>query len=321
MKAQMINNTIKRLVYSNYKSAKAYHVVKLYYYNLLHSLNSKNRETIVVYQMGKVGSSTVVKSLQALKNMNVYHIHGLTQFNIERTENICKQNFPRMRRVHNHILESQYLKRQLDKGLKSKNKWKIVTLVREPIARNISSFFEVLEMVLGYDYKNKIKQLKIESIVEELTELFIEKHIEYENEKSLEWFDTELKPALNIDVYAQEFPKSKGYEIYDFEHAELLLLRLENLSECAGDAFKNFLGIDGFQLVKDNIGSQKGYDTIYQGFLDSIVLPGSYVDKMYSSKYMRHFYSESEIEALKVKWSSKAIVGSSRSLVVPNSKD
>jgi hypothetical protein len=251
--------------------------------------------------MGKVGSSTVVRSLQA-RNRQVYHIHGLTDFNIERTENICKRSFSQLRRIHEHILESQYLKKELDKGLKENNKWKVITLVREPISRNISSFFEILDMALGYNYNSKLKEIGVEETAKELTELFVKKHDEYENDRCLTWFDCELKPVLGIDVYAREFPKSQGYEIYESESADLLLIRLENLNECAGEAFKKFLNIDDFKLVGDNIGEQKSYHNIYRKFLDSIVLPESYVDKMYSSKYMRHFYSQEETEALKLKW-------------------
>lgn len=307
MQLNVVNQTLKRLVYANYDSAKAYHVAKLHYHNFLHGLNSGDREKVIVYQMGKVGSSTVVRSLQDL-NMQVYHIHGLTDFNIERTENICRQRFPQLRRIHEHILESQYLKKELDKGLKGDNKWKVVTLVREPISRNISSFFEILDMALGYDYNSKLKEMSVEDIAQELTELFVQKHDEYENDRCLTWFDFELKPALDIDVYKRDFPKSQGYEMYESESADLLLIRLEDLNKCASEAFKKFLGIDNFQLVGDNIGEKKSYHNIYRKFLDSIVLPESYVDKMYSSKYMRHFYSEEEIEALKLKWCRQAAV-------------
>jgi hypothetical protein len=55
-------------------------------------------------------------------------------------------------------------------------------------------------------------------------------------------------------------------------------------------------------LVNSNIAINKSYSDIYRQFLDSIVLPDFYINKMYTSKYMRHFYSEEEIEVLKAKW-------------------
>jgi len=300
MKKPVLKSTIKSLVYGNYNIAKTYRISRLYYYDFLHSLKAKNRQTVIVYQMGKVGSKTVVKSLRSLKSMTVYHVHDLTHNGTDRAENLYKDNFYKLRRIDNHVLWSQYLRKQLDTGLKGKEKWKVVTLVRDPIAKNISSFFQNLGSFIGYEYKTKIEYMKTEDIVKELIQLFLERFDNHE--QPLMWFDSELKPVLNIDVYSSEFPKLKGYEIYEGEYADLLLLRLENLNECASDAFKNFLDIDEFALVESNIGNSKGYRNIYRKFLESIVLPDSYIDKMYTSKYVRHFYTQEEIEAFKAKW-------------------
>jgi hypothetical protein len=51
--------TIRRLSYQNYCSARAYHLL------LLHLSNLGKNELVFVYQMGKVGSTTVLVSLQA----------------------------------------------------------------------------------------------------------------------------------------------------------------------------------------------------------------------------------------------------------------
>lgn len=300
MKNFVLKDTIKKLVYGNYHFAKAYRLGGLYYYDFLHSLKSRNRQTVIVYQMGKVGSKTVVQSLRALRNMTVYHVHSLTQDGTDKAENLYKNNFDQLRRIDNHVLWSQYLRKQLDEGLKGQEKWKVVTLVRDPIAKNISSFFQNLGSFIDYEYKNKIESMKMEDIVDELIQLFLDKFGNHE--QPLTWFDRELKTVLDIDVFSSEFPKSKGYKTYESEHADLLLLRIEDLNECASNAFKNFLDIDEFTLTKSNVGDNKAYRDIYRRFLKSIVLPDSYIDKMYTSKYMRHFYSEEEIEAFKARW-------------------
>lgn len=289
-----------RISYDSYYTAK-YQAFKVFY-NFTRELKSNTRETVIVYQMGKVGSTTVFKSLRTLKNVDVYHVHTLTRDGIEKVENMYKNNSHRTRNIYEHLLESQYLRNQLDKGLEGKNKWKVVTLVRDPIAKNISSFFHHLETRLGYEYKTKKEVMKIEDIIEELTKRFLRRLNGHEN--SLTWFERELKPVFGIDVYSRAFPKSKGYEIYESEYADVLVLRLENLNECGCDAFKNFLDLNEFNLVPRNVGNNKSYRDIYQGFLDSIVLPDSYIEKMYTSKYVRHFYSEEETEAFKAKWRS-----------------
>lgn len=270
------------------------------YYNLSHTFEPKDKETVIVYQMGKVGSTTILKSLQALKSFDVYHVHALTKDGIKNVEKMYKRRFYRTHNIYEHLLESQYLRKQLDKGLEGKNKWKVVTLVRDPIAKNISSFFQHLESRLGYEYKNKLDLMKMEDIIKELMELFLNRINGYN--KSLTWFERELNPVFGIDIYSKDFPKSKGYEIYEAESANVLIIRLENLNERASDAFKTFLNINEFTLLESNTGNNKGYSNIYQKFLKHIVLPENYINEIYSSNYVRHFYSEEEIEALNKKW-------------------
>ncbi|CCQ70869.1 Capsular polysaccharide synthesis enzyme CpsE [Crocosphaera watsonii WH 0402] len=75
------------------------------------------------------------------------------------------------------------------------------------------------------------------------------------------------------------------------------------MQNCLQDAFSEFLGIDNFRLSNKNQAKQKTYFEVYSDFLNSIVLPQSYIDKMYSSKYMKHFYSQNEIDKFREKWS------------------
>ena len=304
MKKYLITKALKPLLPNNYWVAKAEHTENFYYSKLINKLKSRNRKSVIVYQMGKVGSSTVCNSLKKLKiNTSVYHIHVLTENSIKELENVYKDNFHKTSFFPQHILESQYLRKQLNKGRKE---WKVVTLVREPVSRNISLFFQVLNSGLGYNYKEKLKYMTIDDIVNELQKLFFEENSGFEkyngHEAPLHWFETEIEPTLNIDVFSREFPRSQGYELYQSDLADLLLIRLENLNECAGVAFKKFLDINDFTLAPSNISKNKSYSQIYQRFLDTLVLPEHYIDKLYSSKYMNHFYSKEEIATFRARW-------------------
>jgi hypothetical protein len=129
--------------------------------------------------------------------------------------------------------------------------------------------------------------------------LFLEK---FDHDTPLVFFDREFKGVLGIDVFSSDFPKPKGYKIYEQELADVLLIRLENLDQCASKAFQEFLNVDGFTVIRKNIASEKAYYPIYRKFLESVLLPDSYIDEMYASKYARHFYSEQEIDAFRAKW-------------------
>ena len=129
------------------------------------------------------------------------------------------------------------------------------------------------------------------------------------HDSPLTFFDRELKIVFDIDVFASNFPKSKGYKIYEGEKADLLLIRLEDLNRCARDAFEDFLNIDKFTLESVNIGSQKKYALIYQKLKESIRLPDAYIDRMYQSKYMHHFYTTQEIQKFETKWRPSTLKG------------
>lgn len=279
-----------------------YHWVKTLWVYHYHYSKLRGKEPLVVYQMGKVGSSTVVASLKSISSKwTVYHIHTLTREGIEGREKIYRKMvenssttyFPRAK----HLLASRYLHRSLTKGLNGK-KWKIVTLVRDPIARQMSEFFQTIDYWLpDFNQKYQANTVNIETAVN----TFLDKR---QHNQSSDWFETDLKPSLGIDVFGSDFPKSKGYKIYSGQQVELLVLKLETLNKCATDAFAEFLKIDNFHLINTNVGSEKMYAAAYKKFRTLIDLPETYINNVYTSRYMRHFYDEAEIEKFKSKWSS-----------------
>jgi hypothetical protein len=260
----------------------------------------RGRESVIVYQMGKVGSSTIVASLHALRRkLQIHHVHTLTGKGIADAEAIYRQmarhaatgTFVRAR----HLLSSRYLQQRIHRPIQGK-KWKVITLVREPIARNVSSFFQIIDYPLpNFMARYHAGELDIETV----SNTFLEK---FDHQQVLHWFETDLRQALGIDVFAGEFPREKGYQIYQGDTCELLLLKLEKLNECACDAFRDFLGIEHFDLVRTNIGEEKEYAGAYQQLKEHLILPERYVQEMYSSPTMQHFYDQREIAAFAAKW-------------------
>lgn len=296
---------VKRLLHQSSYLAEAYH-------RLFLATLAKKRDTLLVYQMGKVGSSTVVRSLRSLKpDMSVHHVHMLAPEGIERFEAFVRERFhknPKLTmsqraRLVKHLAVVKHLRKQLDRTHLDR-KWKVVTLVRDPVARNLSGFFEILDLQLKYDLEKKVMTKSIDELVAELNELFLDEYPDHE--LPLVFFNSELERVFGIDVYNTPFPKSKGFKIYKNKNIEILILRLENLAERAREAFEEFLGIEGLTLKRLNIGSEKCYAQVYRDFLDKIKLPESYLQKMYRSKYATHFYSHEEIQAFEMKWGSRA---------------
>jgi hypothetical protein len=280
---------------------RSYYLTRAYQSALFLRDHREKKDGVIIYQMGKVGSSTV---LESLKNSGLdkylFHVHVLTPKWIKRVEATYK-NVSRVNRkaiIDGHLIASLYLRRRLDRN--SGEKWKVISLVRDPVARNISSFFEAFDRYFPeLDQELKKSGEPLENHIDRLVDTFLGG---FNHQTPLIWFDEHFRPVFDIDVYASDFPKSRGYEIYRGGKADLLLLRVENLNTCHKEAFREFLGIRDFELVFANVSQNKRYFSAYKKFMRQIKLPDEYLDRMYNSQFARYFYSSEEIAAFRGRW-------------------
>ena len=260
----------------------------------------EQRKVILVHQMGKVASTSLVNSLEKLdSDMAICHTHYVKK---ESLDDFIQKYKAKKLPLDNYLIESQEISQFLDRTSQD-YPWKIITIVREPIARNMSMFFENLDKGKQTNLYMPDFVEKYQSGVLEVDNLINNFLSQYPHEIPLNWLDKEIKDVFGVDVYSFDFSHDKGYQIIEFKNVEILILRLESLQNCLQDAFSEFLGIDNFRLSNKNQAKQKTYFEVYSDFLNSIVLPQSYIDKMYSSKYMKHFYSQNEIDKFREKWS------------------
>lgn len=297
-------------LYKRFLFVTKYYLVLIRYYLWFH-FALLGKQPLLVYQMGKVGSKTIIASLKVSHlKMAIFHVHFLSKRGIGWVEELyterSRQNFLKLglpgskRALPNHVLTSQHLSRLINKRTDI-SKWKIITIVREPVARNVSQYFNWIDIYYPEVYRQYLNgTLDCIQITENfLNEFGVGTKL---GEMPLKWLDEELKQVFNIDVFASGFPKSKGYKIYSGDYAEVLLLKLETIKHCAPEAIKQFLGVDNLVLTDANSADEKIYYPIYREYLKKVTLPKSYLNKMYKSKYARHFYSSNEIKKLKAKW-------------------
>ena len=64
----------------------------------------------------------------------------------------------------------------------------------------------------------------------------------------------------------------------------------------------NFLNIGKLELVSSNVGTDKWYSEMYKRFKRNFKPTEEYLNIMYDSKYIKHFYTDKEIESFKNKW-------------------
>lgn len=244
---------------------------------------------------------TVVKSLENWFGENdlsvpVHHVHML--MTLEEIKEITIRERKDPSQGLEHIRVAQELRNQIRANIHSR--WNVISLTRGPTARNISFFFHTLKDYIP-DWAEKMNNNQLS--IDQLQTLFFS--IDSIHRTPERWFDGQLKGMTGFDVYCEPFPWDRGYQVYrPNEKFNILVMRLEDLNRCIVNAMSDYLGMKNFTMLIDNIGQGKDYYEAYRIFR-SKALPKDYVDRMYSLKYTKHFYSPDEIAQFRKSWLSE----------------
>lgn len=202
---------------------------------------------IVVYQMGKVGSYAVYRSLFQWWPGAVLHAHRLS----DRYDDVAIRSIDRSCFGGDCPV---YL----------------VSLVREPIARNVSAFFETYDWYFGTAITEAEKSLQ------ELQKTFI---AEYQHGIPLMWFDERLFPVTGIDVYEEPFLE-RGHQQYSRQNVNLLVMRTDLDNSRKAEVLHEFLpdratGVP--TIERKNAGEDKAHRDLYRRFKAQFAPPSWYV--------------------------------------------
>jgi hypothetical protein len=255
----------------------------------------------IVYQMGKVGSSTIFESLcSAVDSISIYKVHYLSDQGIDRG----RQFYDGLRRKVPipHEQTTEQLRRRIWE--QPRTIWKIVSLVREPIARDISAYVQMVDVLhpglLGADGP------RIDRIARAATVQFIA--FDEARSYTCGWFDYEIRQVFGIDVYAEPFDHTNGYLRVRQSNVDLLVLRLEDLNRNGEQALSEFVG-QRVSMVRASSRSpeklQEAYtEDVYRQIVRRVVVSPQVCARVYDSRYARHFYTRDELLANTAKWST-----------------
>jgi hypothetical protein len=226
---------------------------------------------VLVYQMGSVGSKSISRSLRKGGYSGlVHHAHDLRDGSRSSREEA----------IYRFCIDGPI-------------EIKVISLVRDPIARNVSAFFQDFEKWTGVLHE------KYKGDTEELIDKFI-KH--YDHESPLQWFD-QWEETLGIDIYNYPFPE-RGYNFISKGAMQVLTLRTELPDDVKEKAIRKFLSVGNFDLERRNDGAGKPYAEKYAQFKQSFTAPDSYITKMYESEFFRHFYTDKHRNQFENRWSA-----------------
>lgn len=242
---------------------------------------------ILVYTMGKVGSSTMYNTLKKhLPFTDIFHVHFLSTNWLEKIlpekPQMFHRNINKGMHVLNHLSDNE------------QKRIKIISLVRDPFGRVVSDLFENWEAYFPNKPPNETKN-------DEILEKLKTSNLDY----VLNWFETEFKNFTNFDVYHTPFDYQRGYTIYQNQDFDFICFQLEKLNSCYNSALKEFLKIDVPELLNANVTRNKNTGDL-AGQIKQLYTPQEeLLSHVYSSKFMTHFYSPTQIKNFKNRWLSQ----------------
>lgn len=255
---------------------------------------------ILIWQMGKVGSSTVYQSLLPYSKPCVWG--GMIQKDTRRP-------------IETNIIHTHSFKLLYDFLHYSDQEFVIISLVRDLLARNISSIFQSMnddeDAGRGHQFIASIDEFQQWPYDQQEKE--ITQHLTRLNTGTTVtcWYDNLLKshfyyPQIDkyfIDIYAKPFDHENGYQIYESKTSriKMIIVRLEDLND-KKNIIGDFLGIDDLHLIPDNVSTEKWYNPIYKLFKERYKPSSIELECIYNSRFMKYFYSPTQIKFFKEQW-------------------
>ena len=246
---------------------------------------------VLVYTAPKVASTAVSAALREA-GQAVFHVHLISADGRRALREAMRRRG--LTRMHGDARDIEGVARALlSELIEPRHRARVVSLVRDPVARNVSFYFETLDIL--WQTERAHERVTVERLLAEFHERFT-------HERGVDWFDEEFKPVLGVDVYEHPFPHDTGHLRIDSGPYEILLMRHDLDDRVKEKCLADLLGVPRVTVTPRNVGAEKPYSETYREFLRRLELPEGYVDGLLGSKYARHFYSREELARFRAKW-------------------
>ena len=212
-------------------------------------------DKILVYQYGKVGSTSIRKS------------------------GLCNKYYSTIQKTYKEQMISTH-SHEVAKDILSKYKnVLVINIVRLPIDRNISGFFQNINK-----YTSDYNELHIDDLIKMYDELY--------NPNTDNWMVNFFK-GFNIDIDKFKFDKINKYNKLTYNSNDILLFRFEDLEYITSNILPKY---NIFVNNKKNVGSSKSYNEVYENFKKIYKISDLEKERILNSKITNIYYSKEEIQ-------------------------
>lgn len=245
------------------------------------SLDEKN---VLIYQMGKVGSTTLEESLPNSKHFHTLYRRRCCQF---LTDNLLPT---RKSRIYSDLIQkvASFLYQR-------RRHVKIITLVRDPYERNLSHFFQDLHFWLCYHIISKRVKSRREN--KELIRECFENSFNFDYARY--WFKEEIERFTGIKIRDCDFDHVKGIGTARKGRFSLMVVRMDKLSNCEQE-ISSYVDAE-VRISRKNVGDAKWYGSLYADFKKNYRPPDEVIEKSFDADWVHLFYDKREIAFMKDK--------------------
>jgi len=180
---------------------------------------------------------------------------------------------------------------------------KFITLVRNPVD-NLLSTFARSEFVDKPRSRGLSPEAALDVTPSELDTRFRRYLDDGEPLRELDWFDSEFRVALRIDVFAHPFDATLGFDRIASGPFDVLILRTELNDRDKAAAVARFLELPQFAMAHGPVtvsnapgvaGEQADYREQYRDLKRRAVIPRPHWDAIAGSKVASHFIAAGEL--------------------------
>lgn len=249
----------------------------------------ENHPVVIVLNMGKVGSTSVVQYIR--RNAPAFRV--LSAHYCSRNETPIEHGaavgsatlFPRPE-------DMELLKPALEARIKSGRDTMFISGVRNPIDRIRSAFLQNLESHLLEEKRIRLWMLPWKFT---LTDVELSSRLNaFETDFQLRWFERELEPITGIDIYSNRFDDNHGFMSFSAGPVKLFLYKFEALgNESLTKGLNNWLRISsqaGGRIPRLNELSPRMIPI--REALMRIPLDPTVDQKIRESRLFQHFYGQ-----------------------------
>jgi hypothetical protein len=173
---------------------------------------------------------------------------------------------------------------------------RIVSCIRDPIARQLSHLFKFPDIPLS------LAGIDVHSRPEEASRWIVET---FHRRRPLTWFDEHISEPVGVDLFRTPFdPVAK---ILRLEHrgARLAVIRFEDSVAVRENALGWLLDRAAMPVDVVDRTAEQPTGSAYSRFCDDFVAPESLLRQVYDAPMMMHFYSNEERAAFHERWSRR----------------